>query len=146
MGSCPISYMLYREAPYYSVAILKTWYDRQRLFVVWGSCIYSHLGMSNGIRQGSLISPYLSNIYMLMSLIIHSRFLSWAAKLRPHRAIILRMLTFLAPLGMGLNELLDICRKFANDNLIVFSTRKTVVLLIHTKSYLMLSSKICSSW
>ena len=35
-------------------------------------------------------------------------------------------LAILAPSAMGLNEHLDVCMKFVNDNLVEFSSRKTV--------------------
>ena len=127
--------LLYRGAPYYIVAILKTWYDHQRLFVVWGSCISSSFGMSNGIRQGSLISPHLFNIYIdeLNHILSNSKLGCHIGNSSCNNFAYADDLAILAPSAMGLNELLDICRKFANDNLIEFSTRKTVVLLIRSR-------------
>ena len=87
--------------------------------------------MSNFIRQGQLIRPHLIDIY-----IDELNHLLPSSKLGCHIETSLcnnfryaDELAILAPSAMGLNELLDICRKFANDNLIDFCTMKTVFLL-----------------
>ena len=36
----------------------------QRLYAGWGSAQSEVLGMNNGIRQGSIISPHLFNVYV----------------------------------------------------------------------------------
>ena len=53
-----------RRVPLYLVHILKHWYESQLLYVGWGSYRSSSLGMGNGIRQDSLIGPYLFSVYV----------------------------------------------------------------------------------
>lgn len=136
--------LISRGAPYYIVAILKTWYDLQRLFVVWGHYVSSSFGMSNGIRQGSLISPHLFNVYIddLNHIISNSKLGCHIGTSSCNSFAYADDLVILAPSATGLNELLNICNKFAVDNLIEFSTRKTVVLLIQPQKHQMLKPNI----
>ena len=46
------------------VFFLRSWYSHQNFRVIWGSVKSSAIGKSNGIRQGSIISPYLFNVYV----------------------------------------------------------------------------------
>ena len=46
-------------APVCIVIVLRSWYLRQRLSVEWGGESSDYFYVSNGIRQGSIIIPYL---------------------------------------------------------------------------------------
>ena len=53
-----------RNVPKYIIYLLVSWYRSQRLYVKWGSSLSIEFGMKNGIRQGSLLSPCLFNVYV----------------------------------------------------------------------------------
>ena len=53
-----------RRVPKYLIYILLFWYRSQKLFVRCGSSISHNFGISNGIRQGSCLSPYLFSVYV----------------------------------------------------------------------------------
>ena len=40
------------------------WYSEQVMYVRWGSTISEGLNVSNGVRQGGILSPYLLCVYM----------------------------------------------------------------------------------
>ena len=46
------------------VCFLKNLYQSQRLFINWGKYISEHFFVENGIRQGSILSPYLFDVYV----------------------------------------------------------------------------------
>ena len=53
-----------RGEPGYIVKLLSYWYAKQTMRVRWGDCISSPFRISNGVRQGGILSPYLFNVYM----------------------------------------------------------------------------------
>ena len=53
-----------RGVPGYIVKLLSYWYAKQTMRVRWGDCISSPFRVSNGVRQGGILSPYLFNVYM----------------------------------------------------------------------------------
>ena len=40
------------------------WYTTQTMYVRWNNVISSGVGVSNGVRQGGILSPYLFCVYM----------------------------------------------------------------------------------
>ena len=46
------------------VSFLKNWYINRRLFIRWGNATSLEFFRSNGIRQGSILTPYLFNTYV----------------------------------------------------------------------------------
>merc|ERR1739842_184240 len=56
--------LIKRGVPSYLVRILCYWYSNQKMSVRWGSIMSDSFNVSNGVRQGGTLSPYLFNIYM----------------------------------------------------------------------------------
>ena len=62
-------YMLFkklieRNMPICFVRILYYWYSKQNMKVKWGNCLSSPFSVSNGVRQGGVLSPYLFALYI----------------------------------------------------------------------------------
>ena len=53
-----------RGVPFYLVIILCYWYQKQEMTVIWGVCISDSFKVTNGVRQGGILSPQLFNIYI----------------------------------------------------------------------------------
>ena len=51
-------------APGYIVRILVYWYSHQTMCVRWAGALSSKFSVTNGVRQGGILSPYLFNVYM----------------------------------------------------------------------------------
>ena len=56
--------LIRRGIPGYIINILCYWYHSQTICVIWGASVSSSDGMSNDVRQGGILSPYLFNVYM----------------------------------------------------------------------------------
>ena len=56
--------LLDRETPIILVRILLFWYTKQTMCVKWGDCMSDYFYVSNGIRQGGILSPKLYSVYV----------------------------------------------------------------------------------
>ena len=48
----------------FMIKLLLFWYSRQRMFVRWGNTCSTSFCVTNGVKQGRIISSMLSNLYM----------------------------------------------------------------------------------
>ena len=53
-----------RHFPLYLVVILCYWYQHQEMTVRWGHYISNSFNVTNGVRQGGVLSPQLFNVYI----------------------------------------------------------------------------------
>ena len=44
--------------------VLCYWYQHQEVTVGWGHCISNSFNVTNGVRQGRVLSPQLFNVYI----------------------------------------------------------------------------------
>ena len=55
--------LIRRNMPTCFVRILHYWYSKQNMKVNWGNSLSSPFSVSNGVRQGGVLSPYLFVVY-----------------------------------------------------------------------------------
>ena len=97
----------------------------------WGSTMSESFYVSNGVRQGGILSPYLFNIYMndlSLRLKKHYAGCKIANKIINH-LFYADDLVLLCPSQRGLQELLEICESYAHEHDIKFNTNKSVVMI-----------------
>ena len=56
--------MIDKDVPIHLVKILSYWYQHQEMIVQWGSYLSSAFFVTNGVRQGRILSHMLFNIYI----------------------------------------------------------------------------------
>ena len=56
--------LLNMHAPVFIVAILVYWYSRQEMLKKWGSSYSTKFLMTNGVKQGGILSPCRFNVYI----------------------------------------------------------------------------------
>jgi hypothetical protein len=124
--------LLSRNVPLYIVRILMTWYTTQTVFVRWGSVLSSQFNISNGVRQGGILSPLLFNVYMddlskaLQSLPVGCYMSDCLINHLFYACLI-------SPSVKGMQCLLNKCSDYASDHDILFNTEKSVCMLIKSK-------------
>ena len=128
--------LLDRGTPLHLVELLEYWYTTQQLFIKWGNYESQSFNMSNGIRQGSMLSPYLFNVYVDdLNIKLNGTKVGCYISNRPFNNFSYADdLALVAPSATALNQLLKTCESFASDNYIVFSTTKSVCMSILPKS------------
>ena len=126
-----------RGAPKYIILLLKDWYVTQQLFVKWNRYVSDGFGMSNGIRQGSKLSPHLFNVYIdeLNIILCKSKVGCHIAGTPANNFGYADDLALVAPSAKALNTLLYLCDEFAMKNDIIYSTVKSVCMRINADAH-----------
>ena len=119
--------LLKRNLPVSILRFLLSWYQSQSLSVRWNSTFSTSFGVSNGVRQGGVLSPLLFAVYIDELLIRLERLRTgcysgcfFAGALCYADDIVL-----LAPSPSALRILLSECECFSRDSELNFNTSKT---------------------
>ncbi len=116
------------KVPLILVRFLMIWYCTQEFVVRWGAQFSEPFLVSNGVRQGGILSPYLFNIYMddlsteLNYLTVGCMFNGFLY----NHLLYADDMVLLAPSIRALQTLIAKCSEFANDHSILYNTKKTV--------------------
>ena len=115
-------------APVYFVRMLSVWYDQQRMHVKWKEKLSDVFKMSNGVRQGSVLSPGLFNVYMndMIEKLQSSGYGARIGHLYVGCLAYADDISLLSPTRYGMQRMLDTCSVFAEENGLVFNSRKSI--------------------
>ena len=121
--------------PGYIVRVLAFWYAHQNMRIKWGGSISDPFSVTNGVRQGGILSPVLFNVYMDGL----SRQLNGCntgcmigGVLVNHLMYADDLVTF-SPSSAGLQQLLDVCSEYGVEFDIKYNSSKSAVLICRTK-------------
>ena len=115
-----------RNLPPTLLRFLWSWYKGQSCIVKWNSCSSLPLGVSNGVRQGGVLSPILFTVY-LDELLQHLAQLDIGCHLGHHfvgSVCYADDIALLAPSPSALRMLLQECERFAADHNLIFNAAK----------------------
>ena len=120
--------LLNRKVPFCIIRLLMDSFERQRARVMWNSHVSDYFSISNGVKQGGVISPVLFNLY-LDNLLISLKQSGLGCHINGTYMGALGYaddITLTCPSLYGLNSMLDICNQFAKNNHVIFNTKKTI--------------------
>ena len=126
-----------RGIPTYILRILIFWYQHQKMCVKWGSLTSDLFYVSNGVRQGSILSPHFFSVYVddLSSQLNKLKVGCVLGESIINHLLYADDIALISPSSAGLKKLLTVCEKFGKENDMLFNASKSAIML--SKSSLM---------
>ena len=123
--------LIKRGFPILIVRLLIFWYSTQKMYVKWKSFISPGFYVTNGVKQGGILSPYLFNIYTDdQSKALSSSLVGCNLNgIFVNHVIYADDITLIAPCASALQKLINICNQYASCHNIKFNPDKTVCML-----------------
>ena len=117
-----------RNVPMYLIKILCYWYQHQLMSVRWGYSISNVFNVTNGVRQGGILSPKLFNIYIdgLSNILNNSSIGGSLGGKRINHMLYADDLCIVSLSSAGLQKLLSICDEYCASHSITFNVKKSV--------------------
>lgn len=125
------------NVPLYIIRIIHAWYGSQLVCIKWGNEMSNFFNVSNGIRQGSILSPLLFSMYFdslsrTLNTIDVGCYFNY---LYLNHLMYADDVILVCPSTHGLQKLIDACGKYGLDHDVIFNDKKTVCMIIRTKKY-----------
>ncbi len=126
-----------RGVPLIIIRILVYWYRTQTFCVKWGSVSSSFFSVSNGVRQGGILSPYLFVLYVdgLSDLLNSSGAGCHVNNSCVNLIFYADDFCLMAPSPSGLQRLVDACALYGIDNDIIYNIKKTFCMIFKPHRY-----------
>lgn len=131
------SKLLDRKVPGYLVRILIFWYNHQKMTVRWGDETSNSFTVSNGVRQGGILSPWLFNVYMdgLSDKLNTCKVGCVIGSVIVNHLMYADDLVIFSPSAKGLTALINICTAYGDENDILYNQKKSAVMIVRTSQY-----------
>lgn len=124
-----MSLLVKRQVPLQVVKMIYDWYSNQTVRVRWAGWTSEAFGVSNGVRQGGVLSPIFFNI-IIDELLNEVERTGYGARLAgtPVGCIAYADdITLISPTVGGIQAMLGVCESFVRNNLLKFNVEKSVV-------------------
>ena len=112
------------------------WYTKN-IQSKWGSCISHYFYVSNGVRQGGILSPklYFVCVDKLSDCLIKSQIGCQIDGLCVNHVMYVDNICLMAPSPAALQKLISICYNFSMHNNLLFNFSKSVCILFKPRLY-----------
>ena len=119
-----------RGVPVYILRLLIFWYQHQNKCVKWGSLTSELFTVSNGVRQGGILSPHFFNVYDvdLSTKLNKLKVGCVMGEFIINHLLYADDIVLVSPSSAGLKKLLAVCEKFGDDNDILFNANKSAIM------------------
>ena len=129
--------LLNRGLPIPIVRLLSFWYQTQQICIKWGSVLSNCFSVSNGVRQGSLLSPKLFTLYMddLSHQLQSCSSGCFINDVCTNHFFYADDICLLAPSASAMQGLLDVCLLYGTQHDIVFNPQKSMYLVFKRRCF-----------
>ena len=136
--------LIARGIPILIVRLLVFWYRQQTLCVKWGLVTSPCFTVTNGVRQGGILSPYLFIMYVDdLSVILNSSNIGlYINNNITNHLFYADDLCLMSSSPSGLQSLLNICSDYAVDNDIMFNQKKSQCVVFKPDKFKLSSPEI----
>ena len=119
------------------IRLLLNMYINQKLQVKWNSCISTKFNVTNGVRQGGILSPLFFSVY-IDDLLVKLKNNAVGCHIGNHYVGALGYaddLILLCPSVSGMRNMIKVCEDYANDHSILFNGKKSKYLVFGKYNY-----------
>jgi len=128
--------LIQRKVPMCFVRLLKHWYKEQTMQIKWGKHIPEPFHVSDGVRQGRVLSPYLFAVYLdeLSNELNNIKTGCYIGEVLLNHLMFADDICMFCPSVRWLQRILDVCQAYAESHGIIFNCNKTVCMTLKAKS------------
>jgi len=121
-----------RNIPVCLISVFCDWYSKLCSYVQWNGVLSEPFKVSQGVRQGGVLSPFLFNIYIddLITLLESTGFGCYVAYEFIGVIVYADDILLLSASVSGLQNMLDICHIYGVSNCVTFNHNKSVCMII----------------
>ena len=119
--------LLDRKTPILLVRILLFWYTKQTMCVKWGNCMSDYYYVSNGVRQGGILSLKLYSVYVddLSDYLVKSQIGCQIDNVCVNHVTYADDICLMAPSPAALQKLINIGYDFSLQNNLTLNSSKS---------------------
>ena len=130
-----LSKLIDRNVPILIVRLLYYWYTTQLFMVRWGKYTSVPFHVTNGVRQGGIMSPICFNVYLdgLSSILNKCNVGCTINACNANHFLYADDSVLLGPSPKSLQELLNICEEYAKEYELTFNVKKTKIMCFKPK-------------